>query len=225
MIINQTHGFIYIHIPKCGGTSVTEYLSQYTTWRDVEIGATTFGEAVQASYLERFNMRKHIPAFHLRAIVGNETWESYCKISTVRSPYSRFLSIFNFLTRSPTYSDNVYVKYIKSFPDINAFIREGDFLNDKVPDYMFLPQVYWLGNSEDFCESTEIIMDKIVKLEEIDELTHFMSEKCDLERGVIPISNATDYGLDILNDESIIALQKIYSQDFDMLGYKKIIGS
>lgn len=225
MIINQTLGFIYIHVPKCGGTSVTEYLSQFTTWRDVEIGATTFGEAVQSGYLERFNMRKHTPAFHLRAIVGNETWESYFKVSTVRSPYSRFLSIFNFLTRNKIYSDDKYVKYIKSFPDINSFIREGDLFNGNAPDYIFLPQVYWLGNRENFCESTEIIVDKIVKLEEIDELIRVMSEKYDLKRDVMPISNTSDYGSDILNNESIIALEKIYSQDFDMLGYKKLIAS
>lgn len=225
MIINHTLGFIYIHVPKSGGTSVTQYLSQFTTWRDLEIGSTEFGEAVQAAYIGRFNMRKHIPAFHLRSIIGDEAWKAFYKISTIRSPYTRFLSTFNFLTRNKIYSGNDYVRYMKSFSDINAFICEGDFFNEKVPDYMFLPQVYWLGGRDNFHDSKEIIVDEVVKLEELDKFSNLVDKKFNVQSNsnIMPINNVSEYGSDLLNEESMIIIEKVYHQDFDIFGYKKIL--
>ena len=53
MIINTTHRFIFIHIPKCGGTALTVDLSPLIGMGDMEIGVTRFGGYLQKAYKQR----------------------------------------------------------------------------------------------------------------------------------------------------------------------------
>lgn len=40
MIVNHTHKFIFVHVPKSAGTSVTQMFSEYSSYRDLEVGGT-----------------------------------------------------------------------------------------------------------------------------------------------------------------------------------------
>lgn len=225
MIISQSLKYIYIHVPKCGGTSITEYLSESNKWCDIEIGSTPFGEAIQQHYIERHNIRKHIPGFHLKCIVGNEVWNSYYKFATVRSPYTRFESVYNFLTTSEIFLNDSYARYVRNFRDINHFAAEGDMLSENVPDYMFLPQVYWLGNSEDFTKSKSLIVDDVFKLESINSSIDAIEKKIGLRMGgrSIPISNTSITRLGNMTRETLTIIEDIYHLDFELLGYRKEI--
>ena len=58
-IINNSYKFIFGHIPKAAGTTITNQLSAYTNYCDLEIGGTCFGEKIQPAYKKRFNISKH----------------------------------------------------------------------------------------------------------------------------------------------------------------------
>ena len=45
-IINQSKKFIFVHVPKAAGTSVTSAFSKYTSYQDLEIGGAKFGESI-----------------------------------------------------------------------------------------------------------------------------------------------------------------------------------
>jgi hypothetical protein len=88
MIINDSHGFVFVHIPKCAGTSVRMHLSRF----DTTDGTFTVSNG---SHPEIGNLdMAHIPLLILKKYFP----DTYKKIKTyeafaiVRDPYQRFTS-------------------------------------------------------------------------------------------------------------------------------------
>jgi hypothetical protein len=221
MIINQSLKFIFIHIPRSGGTSLTESLSAVTKWCDIEIGSTEFGEYLQPAYLKRFNLRKHIPSFHLQEIIGHAQWASYFSFTSVRSPYSRFVSVYNLLKFSDSFKANAYADYVRSFSGVNDFIANGQYLCEEVPDYMFLPQVYWIGDHPDYSLSTRLIVNKTYQIENIKIQLPMLYSKIGLDVTTLdfPVSNSVSADNEKLDDRSVAIINEVYKKDFELLGY------
>lgn len=104
MIVSASREFIFIHLEKCGGTSVETALEPYLEWSDIMLGSTDFGEAYQQLLHNRFgveNVRKnmlwkHSNAHDIYAFVGPEIWNSFTKISIVREPTDLIKSLYFF---------------------------------------------------------------------------------------------------------------------------------
>jgi chondroitin 4-sulfotransferase 11 len=113
MLLSQDRRFIFIHIQKTGGSSITEAL-----------------EAVAPDAVRRFFdlpacrdplKSKHLFASDLKPYLGNEEWRRYFKFAFVRNPWSRLVSWYNMCIERPS---NPFMKYVKR----NAGTFE-DFLN------------------------------------------------------------------------------------------------
>ncbi len=104
MIISASKNFIFIHLEKCGGTSVENALQPYLHWSDMIIGSTEFGEKLQSLYYERFGRNevnenmlwKHSSAKDIHAFIGKEYWDDFTKISIVRNPEDIVKSLYSF---------------------------------------------------------------------------------------------------------------------------------
>lgn len=88
MIINDTHKFVFIHIPKCAGTSVRHFLQPY----DQMDGAHTARVAdhpdlgrIDYVHIPLFVLREHFPAEHAKVL-------GYHSYAVIRDPYARFRS-------------------------------------------------------------------------------------------------------------------------------------
>ncbi|MFK7942465.1 MAG: sulfotransferase family 2 domain-containing protein [Paracoccaceae bacterium] len=99
MILNHEHRFLFIHVPKAAGTTITRALSPLTTFRDIEIGGTKYGEAVQDLFAARFDLRKHSTAQAIRAKCPGHVWRRFFVFAFVRNPYARAYSVYRFLQR------------------------------------------------------------------------------------------------------------------------------
>ena len=84
---------IFIHIPKCAGTSVEVFFAGHD-W--AEIDAET----------------KHITSQAAQQMYGSAAWANYFKFSTVRNPWSRFVSFYNLL------------RVVEPAVDVDAWIRQ-----------------------------------------------------------------------------------------------------
>lgn len=104
MIISPSRNFIFIHLEKCGGTSIETALQPYLRWDDLILGSTDFGEKLQSLYVERFGVEqtrtemlwKHSSAQQVYQFLGSEAWGQFKKIAIVRNPESLALSLYNF---------------------------------------------------------------------------------------------------------------------------------
>lgn len=104
MIVSASREFIFIHLEKCGGTSVETALEPHLEWSDIVLGSTDFGEAYQQLLHNRFGVKevrqnmlwKHSTAQDIRAFVGPEIWNDFTKISVVREPVDLVKSLYFF---------------------------------------------------------------------------------------------------------------------------------
>lgn len=144
MIINQSVGFAFIHIPKSAGTSVTRFLSPLNGPLDLELGGTVFGEEIQGAYARRYKLRKHsMLADAQYAIDLARPPKDMFVFTFVRNPYSRLSSIFSFLRKWEDYNPEL-LRMMKSFSSFAEFVESGIFTRLPGPDGMFRPQCEWL---------------------------------------------------------------------------------
>jgi hypothetical protein len=99
MIISNSRRFIFVHVMKAAGTSITRALEPGLAWNDLVLGGTELGERLQEPYRARYGLHKHSRAAEIREVVGSERWEEYLTFAVVRHPYARAVSLYTFAER------------------------------------------------------------------------------------------------------------------------------
>lgn len=111
MIISPSRNFVFIHLEKCGGTSVESALQPYLHWSDLIIGSTEFGERYQQCYYDRYGIAKvhsemlwkHSTAKDIHAFITPDGWRDFKRISIVRDPQEIIKSLYFFSQTSVKY--------------------------------------------------------------------------------------------------------------------------
>lgn len=221
-IINNSFQFIFVHVPKSAGTSVTSVLSQFTRYCDLEIGGTHFGEQIQPAYGQRFGLAKHSTAAELQSIIGAEKWPTYFSFAFVRNPFLRCLSTFHFLRKWDGLNAE-FADKIKSFSSFDEYVLSDMWEKSEGPDRIFRPQAYWLRASP---QSTEMLVNFIGHVESIDEdITHILETVGLHEEGIqlssVPKLNQSQESVpNIYWDERVVdKIIKKYKVDFNCFGY------
>lgn len=216
-VINRTHNFIFVHIPKCGGTSITHSLSALTEYCDLEIGSTPYGESFQKIFSPRFGIFKHSFGHEIRAAVGRQTWASSFTFTFVRNPFKRAFSTYSYFKKHA-----FAYKFIESFETFNDYV-ESELWNETGPDRILLPQHHWamdrLGH--------EIIVDRICKLEnasqELDHVMRIIDPRNAKEAKVQLIhknESTSGKAFPYLSDKSIDKILDRYRMDFELFDYE-----
>lgn len=135
MIISNTHRFVFIHIPKCAGTTVRNPIASFNDWKLV-------GPPWQKehSVIGRLDYG-HIPLFTLREYFEEEfeAVTDYWSFAVVRDPFSRFASSVS--QHSNRYSDKPIQK--RSLGEVRAMIEGSiDFLSRQPREQHLLPPEY-----------------------------------------------------------------------------------
>jgi hypothetical protein len=113
MIISYSKNFVFLHIEKTGGTSVTDALSPYMHRHDL----------VMQNWKKFFfnqngdALEQHSSAHTVEKFLGDD-WKNFKKFSLVRDPIQIFKSSYMF-------SKNVYESYFVNYSDIRNIPPEG----------------------------------------------------------------------------------------------------
>jgi hypothetical protein len=215
-IINSTHHFIFIHVPKTGGTSVKEYLRAYRGQTDLHVNRPT--DVGPAALLNGMAIKKHSSASQIRRALGPAEFDRFFKFCVVRNPFVRAMSLFRFLKFN-----------FRSWP--NAEVMETiDTLADFVvapifrtagPGGIIRPQVNWLSN-----RSGETYLDFIARVEAIESDFHKIRCRIGLPESEIPLKrrNASRGDVELfaaeLNSGIVVdAIRARYAADFAFLHY------
>ncbi|WP_298355549.1 sulfotransferase family 2 domain-containing protein [Rhodoblastus sp.] len=97
MLISNSKRFIFVHIPKSGGTSITRLLDRELEWNDIVLGGTKVGEVFKDVWAPRFRIDKHSLPSEIETVISKDLYTTYTKFVVVRDPVDRFLSAFNFV--------------------------------------------------------------------------------------------------------------------------------
>lgn len=101
MIISFDRRFIFVHIAKTAGDSVTYALSPYAGKNSVVVHndfQARRDRLRRRRYRNLYQLPKHSPATEIRSILGEmDSWDGFFKFSFVRDPIARAMSLYTYL--------------------------------------------------------------------------------------------------------------------------------
>lgn len=215
MIVNRSHSFLFIHVPKTAGTTVSERLSRYTRIGDAEIGASAFGEEIQPALLSQFGVGKHSTAAELKSALGEE-YPRFFSFAFARNPYARAYSLYRFQTswrEGPNFaaiSEMRFEDYI--FSDLFSEGRDGLSAKQTTWTHESGKQIVdYVGRLERLKWSllfiVSLIERKPASSEQLEELMRFNGSTADDEWKSKTLGEAKNH------------IATIYAEDFQTFGY------
>jgi hypothetical protein len=142
MIINHSLGFVFVHVPKAAGTSISRIFTAFSTYRDQEIGGTPMGEVLQPFFKRRYGLAKHSTATEIRDVMGEQRFSNYFTFAFVRNPYTRAFSTFNYLHRQQDHKDLKALNLVRRLETFADFLR-SEYFEGEGMDRILQPQTFW----------------------------------------------------------------------------------
>ncbi|HFD79851.1 MAG TPA: sulfotransferase [Gammaproteobacteria bacterium] len=212
-MISHRRKCIFIHIPKCGGSSIEKLIwprEKDKTEANLWMGFTSeYGNKYQTGGLQ------HLMAKHVRQEVGEDVFDRYYKFSLVRNPYDKAVSQF---------------EYMKKRPDLREFLGMSE--NDDFKTYLTLiakkVHVQWDSQYKFILDdSGNALVDYVGRFENFDEDVTTILDALNMHKNIfgvrkkIPHTNKSTrkHYRDYYDDESKAMLEALYKKDIAMFGY------
>lgn len=221
MPISSHFKTIFVHIPKCAGTSIEKYLGMgsinelfsYKPIKDTDLKYNK--ELFTTEELSDFENRtpQHLTVRQLKKIIPEEKFNSFFKFSVVRHPYQRMISEYAYIHETPT----IKTERFRNKP-FSVFVDEVFALSEEEKLVLFdghlEPQVNYLYDNGTVC------VDVVYKLEDFEPCVTKLKEITKNTRD-LPHSRATTF-TEIEMELTTETKQKIYdyfSADFVAFNY------
>jgi hypothetical protein len=230
-IISGSHRFIFVHLHKCGGSSVEVAYQPHAKWNDLVIGSTGSGEKLQPIYQKLHGINKHNSATSLKAIVP-DVWDDFWKFSVVRHPKSIYESFYKWIHKivsayceaqgisleegkqliSQNNVDRPFMQYEVTKPFANAI----DF-NDFIFRFM---RKSTLGTLFDrLSQDGKLIIDDVYKLEDTEIFWRAISQKLNLDIQPTHSNKGSELSKFDWSSENLGAVNEMHAIDYETFGY------
>ncbi|WP_339687003.1 sulfotransferase family 2 domain-containing protein [uncultured Nonlabens sp.] len=211
-MISHQHKCIFIHIPKCAGTTIKYMLfpNEKVDWQQADY------DKLHGWCPKRKFFMQHATAQQLleTELISEDIWNSYYKFTFVRNPWDRAVSDYFWLMNDQNIKD--------SFE--NYILRKGTFtkfLNDK-------EMLYYRGDhlelQTNFFDMEGLLkMDFVGKFEHMNEDLNKVKEKLGLantENLHINKSKKKNHYSEYFSNELKKSFDATYKIDIDYLGYQ-----
>lgn len=222
-MISHQHKCIFIHIPKCAGTSIEKVLGHYDLYdgrrkqdhrslrmieKPLSISSFTSADNLYEYLRSLNNIIKSHPNPKNKLTVSKEQYKSYYKFSIVRNPWDRVYSWYKNVLRDQKHMEVLNLPSNVSFKDFLL----GNLGKDKLR-----PQTYWLKNYKGNVE-----MDFIGKFENLALDFSNIAEVLNLGSQNLPheLKSSSSVYTDFYNDELKDIVWKFYKEEIKLFDYE-----
>lgn len=201
MILNDKYNFLFVHIQKTAGSSITNVLNS----------------------LEFTYSLNHSHSF----ITSVEyKYDSYFKFTFVRNPWDRLVSWYNMMLNKSIHND--FSRYLlnnstnfSQFLNLTEIINEtnehNDFIKTDYPKSIAFNQLDYISDNKG-----NVLMDFIGKFENLENDFRQIMEKIGVKDYSLLHLNKFEHGdyRNYYTDEDIEKVYKIYKRDIEYFNYK-----
>ncbi|MEN8805742.1 MAG: sulfotransferase family 2 domain-containing protein [Wenyingzhuangia sp.] len=204
-MINKTKKFVFIHVPKCGGSSIQK-----------------------CNYFNCWSGSSHLTLENYHKLIFNSN--SYKYYSIVRNPWSRMLSVYTYWKQmTPNH------KYYRFDKEACKVIQDNDMSFKEFIVKLLEPKVYFhiVGDPNKemvhlrsqysfFTVGGQYKMDFVGRMENLQEDFDFICEDIGIPRQELPHVNKSSHKqyTEYYDDETIDVISKVYKDDIERFNYK-----
>ena len=203
---------IFIHIPKCGGTSIENAL--WPRPEDRSEGNLWWGFVSKYHNKYQTGGLQHLLAWQVRQEVGAETFEAFYKFCFVRNPWDRLASQFAYMQERPDLMDFIGMSPDTEFKAYLGLIRKKEHVQ-------WMPQHCFLLDHDG-----EMLVDRIGRLEnfqtDANDILDQLGLAGSLQLGHHNRSKRLPTGHYFADAEAVEMVADIYAEDIKLLGYQYV---
>ena len=216
MILSSKYRFVFVHIPKTAGISVTESLKPFSDDRKRSLAKSIKRRLPFIENPNHVHFREHEPALKMVQKLSRRRFDELTSFSVVRDPFDHAVSHYEYMKQFRIASVAEKVGAM-TFNEYLRYRTKKPFWNDTV--FARLPdQCYFLMDS-----NNQICVDRLIRFENLQQEMQALAADLDLKGYQLPHKNKTKSQRKPLrsyyDQESIDLVRKIYRRDFEHLGY------
>ena len=208
-LISNKKKYIFIHIPKCAGTSISSYIGNYEKKsyfiklfnyfsRKTGIKKKIYFNIHSTNFMFPNFISDHEKAREIRKIIGKNIYDDYFKFCFVRNPWARSVSRYNYF--------NSISKSKISFK--NYLLKDFQPQKERISDSKGNIIVDFIGRYENFEDDFKKVLNKINISYKKEKLQHFNKTQ-----------TAKDYKT-YYDQECFNIIKNKYYEDIEFFKYK-----
>ncbi|MDE2480921.1 MAG: sulfotransferase family 2 domain-containing protein [bacterium] len=204
-MISHRHRCIFIHIPKCGGTSIEDVL-----WPDPRTEAELwmgFVSPLHNAY--QTGGLQHLTAPLVRRVVGETTFASYYRFAVIRNPWDRAVSQFVFMRRRPDLRAYLGVTEDGSFKHYLERLSEREHVQ-WMPQWRFL-----------YDDDGSLLVEDVLRFERLEEDAARVFRRLGVDAALPHAKRGEREPLaSYYDDDAREMVARIYAEDIRRFGYR-----
>ena len=226
MPISHKHQYIFVHIPKNGGTSFGTMMEVYPGDRRVEnrdllVGPISSEDLKAHGFLSP--VLDHLTAKQLLEIIPEQTFSNYFKFAIVRNPWDRMLSqylfgvkYFGYAEQGETNRESGLADFLNSIADPQSEKRLAN-ISDHGLSFSRQTQLSFIADEND-----DLLVDFVARFENLENDFLVIRDRAGFATKNLPYLNATKHAhySEYYNEESKHIVEELFARDIDFFGYR-----
>lgn len=106
MLLSISHNFLFVHVPKTGGSSIRHALTPFSLPKNEDVFRRISSNLPLRENPLKLRLRTHDTAAWARTKLGAEIFEKLHSFAVVRNPYTRAISYYEYLRQNPKHPKN-----------------------------------------------------------------------------------------------------------------------
>lgn len=209
MLLSRTHSFLFVHIYKNAGRSITTALAPFATSRAEWLFARLLLKLkVPTDFLYFLPCPPHAKALEIQRRIGNAQFDNLFSFAFVRNPWDWQVSLYRYMLQTTNHHQH------KLGRDLGTFDR---YIRWRCENEVRLQKDFICGDGD------ELLVDFVGRFERLGADFDTICERIGISASLPMLNvsnrNSTSYR-DYYNEETKVLVEKAFEQDIEYFQYK-----